>query len=80
VFDGPEEVVLDRTPNRHVAFGQGNHTCIGVHLARLQIQVALERILARLIEFEVDIDGPIRYMSGETQGIGSLPLAIHESV
>lgn len=35
-FDNPEDVVLDRAPNRHVAFGIGAHLCIGMHLARVE--------------------------------------------
>ena len=40
------EVLLDRSPNRHVAFGVGIHRCLGSHLARLEVTVAVERFLA----------------------------------
>ncbi len=42
-FDAPGEVRLDRSPNRHVAFGHGPHTCIGAPLARMEVQVVVER-------------------------------------
>lgn len=41
-FDEPDRFVVDRSPNRHVAFGHGPHTCIGNHLARTEIRVVLE--------------------------------------
>ena len=40
------EIDLDRTPNRHVGFGRGIHQCIGAPLARLEMRVALEELLA----------------------------------
>ena len=46
-FDRPDEVVLDRAENRHLAFGVGVHRCLGSNLARLEMKVALERWLAR---------------------------------
>lgn len=46
VFGDPEAIRLERSPNPHVAFGNGPHTCIGVHLARLETRVFLEELLA----------------------------------
>ena len=46
VFDEPGTIRLDRRPNPHVAFGSGPHTCIGIHLARLEARVFLEELLA----------------------------------
>ncbi|HEX5826837.1 MAG TPA: cytochrome P450 [Candidatus Limnocylindrales bacterium] len=48
VFPDHAAIRLDRSPNPHVAFGQGPHTCIGVHLARLEARVLLETLLARV--------------------------------
>lgn len=45
-FAEPGTIKLDRSPNPHVAFGNGPHTCIGVHLARLEARVFLETLLA----------------------------------
>ena len=44
-FPEPDEFVCDREPNRHVAFGSGHHRCLGAHLARLEVRVALEELL-----------------------------------
>lgn len=46
VFDRPDEIRLDRRPNRHVAFGHGPHTCIGAPLARMQLVAVVERFAA----------------------------------
>src|SRR5690606_30151002 len=44
-FDRADDVILDRQPNRHAAFGVGVHRCAGSHLARMEIKVALEEWL-----------------------------------
>jgi cytochrome P450 len=49
VFDAPFEFRIDRSPNRHVGFGYGEHFCLGAHLAR-RSQVALLDELARRVE------------------------------
>ena len=45
VFDEPDRIVIDRSPNRHVAFGHGPHTCIGAPLARMELAAVIERFL-----------------------------------
>jgi cytochrome P450 len=45
-FDAPGQIRLDRRPNPHLAFGSGPHTCIGIHLARLEARVFLEELFA----------------------------------
>jgi len=56
-FDRPDDVVVDRSPNRHLAFGLGPHRCIGAHIARAEMRVALEEVLRRLPDYEVDEAG-----------------------
>jgi len=40
-FDTPDRLVLERRPNRHLAFGSGAHACLGAPLARLEAQIAI---------------------------------------
>lgn len=47
-FDEPERFDVTRSPNEHVAFGFGPHFCLGAGLARLELRVVFERLLARL--------------------------------
>lgn len=47
VFDDPDGIDLARRPNAHVAFGFGPHLCLGAHVARLVLRVALEEMTAR---------------------------------
>ena len=48
MFDDPFRFDIARTPNEHVAFGFGTHFCLGASLARLEIAVMLDELLARL--------------------------------
>lgn len=52
-FPEPDRFLLGRTPNRHLAFGIGRHRCLGAHLARLEVRVAVEEILQRLPDYQV---------------------------
>jgi cytochrome P450 family 142 subfamily A polypeptide 1 len=47
VFADADSVDLGRDPNPHIAFGFGTHFCLGAHLARLTLRVALEELVAR---------------------------------
>ena len=55
-FDRPDEMVLDRRPNRHLTFGVGGHRCLGAHLARVEMRVVLEECLRRLENYTVTHD------------------------
>jgi cytochrome P450 len=48
VFERPDELDLIRLPTGHLAFGEGEHACVGAHLARRQLQVTLELLTGRL--------------------------------
>jgi len=74
VFEYPDEVRIDRPHNRHLAFGAGPHRCIGSNLARLQIRVAIERLLERLPPFRLPDGAEISYLSGQARGPASVPL------
>lgn len=70
----PRKIDFDRSPNRHLAFGAGVHRCIGSHLARLQVRVALEAFLERLPDFEVDPGFDPPHEMGITRAILELPI------
>jgi hypothetical protein len=50
-FPDPDRLDLSRTPNRHLAFGSGPHTCVGLSLARLEGRIAIARFLARFPDY-----------------------------
>jgi cytochrome P450 len=74
-FESPGEVRLDRSPNRHVAFGLGAHRCIGAPLARIMFEVMVKAVLDRLPDYVVDLDGVHHYAGNPTMtGLGRLPV------
>lgn len=74
VFDHPDEVVLDRAHNRHVAFGSGIHRCAGSNLARMELRVALEEWLRRIPEFRLDDAEMVTWAGGQVRGPRQLPV------
>ena len=68
VFENPDEVILDREHNRHVAFGSGIHRCAGSNLARLEVRVALQTWLARIPEFELVDPSSVTWAGGQVHG------------
>ena len=73
-FPDPEEIILDRFPNRHVAFGVGTHRCAGSHLARAEFRIALEETFSRLPDLRIDPATAVRYPSiGFNNGWLSMP-------
>ncbi|HEV3353543.1 MAG TPA: cytochrome P450, partial [Acidimicrobiales bacterium] len=66
VFDEPFEFRVDRRPNPHLAFGFGEHFCMGAHLARVEIDVMYRHLLERVESFEVA--GPVERLSSIVNG------------
>ena len=67
-FDRPDEVLLDRQENRHVAFGSGIHRCAGSNLARMELRVALEEWLARVPVFHLAEGAEVLWAGGQVRG------------
>jgi cholest-4-en-3-one 26-monooxygenase len=65
--------IVDRAPNDHIAFGHGEHFCIGANLARLEMRVMIEEVLDAMTELE--IAGPVeRLRSSLVGGIKHMPV------
>jgi cytochrome P450 len=75
-FDRAGEVVIDRQVNRHAAFGLGIHRCLGSHLARMELRVALEVWLERIPEFSLADPAAVTWSAGQIRGPRALPLRI----
>ena len=73
-FEQPEQVDIEREASRHLAFSSGPHRCIGSHLARREMRIALELFLARIPQYSlVSLDQSPRY-GGGVWGHYALPL------
>lgn len=73
-YSDAERIILNRAP-RHVNFGYGPHLCIGMHLARREMRIALEEFLAAIPEFYVEHDADITYYLASVVQPVTLPLA-----
>jgi cytochrome P450 len=74
VFDRPAEVDIDRSPNPHIAFGDGPHVCIGAQLFRSYFHVLLREIVTKMPDYTVDADRSVRYVDAATMwGWRSMP-------
>ncbi len=73
-FERADEVVIDRQLNRHVAFGVGIHRCAGSNLARMELNVAVERWLARIPEFRLVDGATVTWAGGQVRGPRRVPV------
>ena len=64
-----------RTPNEHVAFGTAAHTCLGIHVARLELRIMFEELLRRAKVIE--LDGEIEFVRDSfIHGVRTMPLRL----
>jgi cytochrome P450 family 142 subfamily A polypeptide 1 len=77
VFDHPDTFDIRRSPNTHLAFGFGAHFCLGNQLARLELKVMTERLLARLPDLHLTVDRAAlpRRAANFISGIEEMPVA-----
>jgi cytochrome P450 family 142 subfamily A polypeptide 1 len=75
-FADPFRFDVERQPNEHLAFGFGAHFCLGNSLARLELQVMIERVLARLpdLELAADPNDLPRRRANFISGLESMPV------
>ena len=75
IYDRPEEFIVDRKSNNHLGFAGGPHRCLGAHLARMVMRVAVEEWLKVIPDFEVASDTPLMERGGGAMmTLLSLPL------
>ena len=72
-FPEAHKVVIDRTDNRHLAFGAGPHRCLGSHLARRELRIGLTEWHKRIPEYRLNDTIPVREHGG-LLGLDNLPL------
>jgi cytochrome P450 len=73
-FPHAESFDIHRTIDHHLSFGYGIHFCLGAALARLEGRVALDEVLARFPEWEVDWDGAVQARTSTVRGWERLPV------
>lgn len=75
-FAEPDRFDIGRKPLRMLAFGQGAHMCIGHHIAKMEADVALRELLARVPEYEIREDDAQRNRTEFVQGWMELPATL----
>jgi cytochrome P450 len=75
-FPDADKVIIDRFPNRHVAFGSGPHRCVGSHLARVELRVAIEEWHRRFPHYHVNEEAVLWENRSGNASLMALPLVI----
>ncbi len=75
VFPNPDLFDLHRDTSQHLSFGRGTHFCLGAALARLEARVALEEVLRRIPDYEIDEARCVRVHSTNVRGFAALPMS-----
>lgn len=73
-FPEPDVFDIERRSEHQVAFGRGIHFCLGASLARMETRIALNALLDKVPDWEVDLDSARRLRSGPIRGYTSLPI------
>jgi cytochrome P450 len=74
-FSDPERFEVARKPNRHIAFGQGDHVCVGMNVARMEGRIAFSRLLARFPKIALN-GQPERDRRIRFRGFKTLPVRV----
>jgi cytochrome P450 len=75
-FEDPNKLRLDRKRNRHLAFGGGIHRCVGSHLARTELRIALEEWLKIIPNFELTDPAGVVWAKGQVRGPDTIPFRV----
>jgi hypothetical protein len=76
VFPDPDRYDLGRETGALVSFGMGRHFCLGASLARLEARVALEELVARVADYDIDAEAAERVHSVNVRGFARLPTTV----
>lgn len=76
MYEQADTIDIDRKDKRHLMFGAGLHRCIGAHVARMELRVAFEEILATWTSFRLDPARPPRRHTGLERGTDELWLLV----
>jgi cytochrome P450 len=76
-FPNPDQFDVERRIDRHLSFGFGAHVCMGASPARLEARIALDEMLARFPEWDVEWDKTeIVHTGSAVRGYSKLPITI----
>ena len=75
-YDRPDQFDIHRTDGQHLTFGYGLHFCLGASLARLEGRVALDELLTRFPEWDVDYDNITLSSTSTVRGWESMPITV----
>jgi cytochrome P450 len=76
MFPDADRIIIDRTENRHAAFGLGIHRCVGSNLARMEIRIALEEWLGKFPDFILSPGAVVRWSAGTVRGPREIPITL----
>ena len=67
---------IRRRPPRHLGFGHGTHSCLGIHVAKAEGRIGLEELLRRAPEYALDLSRAQRHRTEFVQGYASVPIRL----
>ena len=78
-FPEPDTLDITREPNKHLAFGQGAHSCLGASLARLEGQIAIGALVRGAVQWRPAVErAALRWRRGLVlRGLRSLPVTVN---
>ena len=77
-YESPDNFNIERAPRRHLTFGYGVHTCLGVSVARLEARVTLEEVLKRFPDWTVDESRMQRVRTSTVRGFSHVPVIVSQ--
>ncbi len=79
-WQDPDDWNIDRDPQAHLAFGTGPHQCLGMHLARVELDAGINAVLDRLVDLRLDAAAPAPVIAGYAfRGPTTLPVVFSPS-